>query len=162
MVVEAGIVAGYVIAWAVRKARRAGGRLDQTVDEAIEVAANRLHDAVLTRLGGHPVLVDLAEEAGGEAGSVSELTRQQVELAITAAARRDEGFAATVSDLLARVRTAEQASGGSVLDGVTNFYGDATVTARDGGIAIGQARAVTVNGPERSTRDPHGPGRDSH
>ena len=63
MVIEAGVVAGYVIAWAVRKARRAGGRLDVEADEAIDAGLDRLHEVVAAKLAGHPVLEELEEEA---------------------------------------------------------------------------------------------------
>ena len=68
MVIEAGVVAGYVIAWAVRKARRVAGRLDAEADEVIDAGLDRLHEAVVAKLGGHPVLEELDEEAAAEPG----------------------------------------------------------------------------------------------
>ncbi|GAA1262461.1 hypothetical protein GCM10009665_60150 [Kitasatospora nipponensis] len=140
MVIEAGVVAGYVIAWAVRKARRAAGVLDGEVDTVIDVGLDRLHTAVTARLGTHPVLEDLAEEAATDGGQVSELTRQQLELAVTAAARKDEHFARTVTDLLAQVQADEKATGASVVAGAGArvFTGDAHVQASGSGTAIGQ------------------------
>src|SRR5260221_7134951 len=52
MVIEAGVVAGYVIAWAVRKARRVGGRLDAEADGVIDAGLDRLHEVVAGELGG--------------------------------------------------------------------------------------------------------------
>jgi hypothetical protein len=155
-VVEAGVIAAYVIAWAVHKARRAAGRLDETVDAAIDAGADRLHEAVLAKLG-EPVVADLAEEAVGESGQVSELTRQQVELAIIAAARRDEAFAHTVTQMLEQVRSAEQRSGTQVMAGAgsTVFTGDATATTHDGGTAVGQAGTVNIGDTRREAPDPH-------
>ena len=46
MVIEAGVVAGYVIAWAVRKARRVGGRLDSEADGVIDAGLDQLHEVV--------------------------------------------------------------------------------------------------------------------
>ena len=68
MVLEAGVAAGYVVAWAVRKARRAGGRLDAEADGVIDAGLDRLHEVVAAKLAGHPVLTELVEEAeaGGE------------------------------------------------------------------------------------------------
>ncbi len=63
MVIEAGVVAGYVVAWALRKARRAGGRLDAEADGVIDASLDRLHEVVAAKLGGHPVLAELVEEA---------------------------------------------------------------------------------------------------
>ena len=71
---------------------------------------DRLHEAVEAKLGGHPVLAELVEEAAAGDGEVSDLTRQQMELALTAAARKDESFGQTVTELVARLREAEQAA----------------------------------------------------
>jgi hypothetical protein len=154
-VVEASVVAGMVIAWAVRKARRAAGRVDETVDAAIDAGADRLHEVVLSRLG-EPVREDLELEAADESGQVSELTRQQVELGVAAAARRDETFAKTVTDLLAQVRAAEQAAGTQILaaSGSAVFTGDVAATAYDEATAIGQAGTVNI-GRRREEPDPH-------
>ncbi|GLW30029.1 chromosome partitioning protein [Actinoplanes regularis] len=162
-VVEASLVAGMVITWAVRKARRAAGRMDETVDAAIDAGADRLHEVVLARLG-EPVREDLELEAAGESGLVSELTRQQVELAVAAAARRDEAFAETVTDLLAQLRAAEQASGTQVLagSGSTVFTGAVTATAHDEATAIGQAGVVNIGDRRRGEPDPSQPGRPGH
>ncbi|WP_432139756.1 hypothetical protein [Streptomyces sp. bgisy154] len=140
MVIEAGVVAGYVIAWAMRKARRAAGRADAEVDAAIDAGLDKLHTAVAAKLGPHPALADLAEEAATEEGQVSELTRQQVELAITAAARKDDAFDQAVAGLVAQLRAAEQASGVSVVAGTGSsvFTGPAHAQASDDGIAFGQ------------------------
>ena len=163
-VVEASVVAAMVIAWAVRKARRAAGRVDETVDAAIDASADRLHEVVLARLGV-PVQEDLAQEAASESGQVSELTRQQVELAVAAAARRDEAFAQTVTDLLAQVREAERAAGTQVLaaPGSTVFTGNASATAHDHATAVGQAGTVNIGrGEPGDEPDPHRPGRPGH
>jgi hypothetical protein len=165
VVIEAGVVAGYVIAWAVRKARRAAGRLDAEVDAAIDTGLDKLHEMVAAKLGAHPALDDLGEEAAAEDGQISELTRQQVELAVTAAARKDDAFGQTVTELVARLRAAEQASGVSVVAGAGSriFSGDAHAQASGGGIAFGQvagdvhAGAVNLDEP-----DPSGPGRSRH
>jgi hypothetical protein len=105
VVIEAEVVAGYVIAWAMRKVRRAGGRLDAEVDVVIDAGLDRLHEVVAAKLGAHLVLAQLANETT-ETGQVSELTRQQLELAITAAARKDEAFGQAVSGLVDQLREA--------------------------------------------------------
>jgi hypothetical protein len=113
VVIEAGVVAGYVIAWAVRKARRVAGRLDAEADVVIDAGLDRLHEVVAGRLGGHPVLAELAEEAeaAGEVGGVSDLTRQRAELELAAAARKDDAFGQVLTELVARLREAELAAG---------------------------------------------------
>lgn len=162
MVIEAGVAAGYVIAWAVRKARRAAGRLDAEADAVIDAGLDRLHEVVAAKLDGHPVLGELDEEAAIATGQVSELTRQQVELALTAAARRDEVFGQAVSELLARLRDAERTSGRPVVAGKGSavFTGDAHARADSGGIAVGQV-AGDVN-LHRTPEDPTRPGRPGH
>lgn len=157
MVIEAGVVAGYVIAWAVRKARRAAGRLDAEADTVIDAGLDKLHEVVAARLGGHPVLEELGEESTAEDGQVSELTRQQVELAVTAAARKDEAFGQTVTELVARLRAAEQAAGQSVLGhGGVNVAGDVDIHADHGSAAAWNMGTVNVG---QSPVDPSGPGR---
>ncbi len=136
MVVEAGVIAGYMTAWAVRKARRSAGRLDAEADVVMDAALDRLHEVVADKIAGHPVLAELDEDASAGEAEVSELTRQQVELAVTAAARRDEAFGQAVTELLARLREAEQAAG--VAAGSAVFSGSADVRADRGGIAFGQ------------------------
>jgi hypothetical protein len=162
-VVEASVVAGMAIAWAVRKARRAAGRADETVDAAIDASVDRLHEIVLAQLGGL-VQQDLAEEAASESGQVSELTRQQIELAVAAAARRDEEFAQTVSALLEQVRQAQQVAGTNVwaAPGAAVFTGPVTATAHDEAIAIGQAGTVNLGDRRREEPGPQGPGRSGH
>ena len=160
MVIEAGVVAGYVIAWALQKARRVTRRLDTEADAVIDGLMDRLDEVVSTRLAGHPVLVELQEEAA-EAGEISELTRQQVELALAAAARKDEAFGRAVTKLIDRLREVEGASGPVAAGpGSTVFTGDAHAEADKGGIAIGQASGGVHIG--REAKDPPVPGRSSH
>lgn len=162
-VVEASVIAGMVIAWAVRKARRAAGRADETVDAAIDAGADRLHDVVLAKLGV-PVQEDLAAEVASESGQVSELTRQQVELAVAAAARRDGTFAQTVTELIAQIRDVQRAAGDQVLTqpGSAVFTGEVHATAHDQATAIGQAGTVHIDRQQRGGQDPQQPGRSSH
>jgi hypothetical protein len=139
MMIEAGLVAGYVIAWVTRKARRALGQLDAEADAVIDAGFDRLHEVVAEKLREHPSLAELdAEAAGG--GNVSELTRQQIEQAIAAAALWDDRFGRAVTDLARQLRGMEGATrhlfiGGS---GARVFTGDAHVKAEGRGIAFGQ------------------------
>ena len=158
MVIEAGLAVGYLIAWAARKARRAGGRLDAEADAVIDASLDRLHEVVEAKLVGHPVLAELVEEAA-DPGQVSEPTRQQVKLALMAAAGADEAFGQAVTDLVARLREAGLAPTGLVDAGAGSvvFIGDAHAEARDRGIAFGQvAGDVHV---EQAPGDPPRPGR---
>ena len=84
--------------------------MDAEADAVIDGGLDRLHEVVEARLGGHPVLAELIDEAE-QAGEVSDLTRQQVELALAAAARKDEVFGQAVTELVAGLREAENAAG---------------------------------------------------
>jgi hypothetical protein len=173
MVIEASAIAGYLIAWTVGKARRALGRLDSDLDDALDAGLDKLHDVVVAKLGPHPVLEDLDDEGAAVAagrGRVDDLTREQVELALTAAARKDEQFARAVTEALHELRTAERAAGPTVVAGASSqiFTGDAHAEADHGGVAIGQAGDVRFvqprDQPAGSTdavppEDPSGPGR---
>ena len=64
-----GVSALGIETWGLRKARRVGGRLDAAAGAVIDGGLDRLHEVVEARLGGHPVLAELveeAEEAGGQ------------------------------------------------------------------------------------------------
>jgi hypothetical protein len=164
MVIETGVAVAYVVAWAIRKAKRVGGRLDKESDAVIDASLDRLHEVVAAKLAGHPALADLVEEAeaAGDGGEVSDLTRQQVELALTAAARKDDAFGQAVTELVASLREREKATGSQVIagPGSTVFSGDAHVKAEGGGIAFGQvAGGVHLN---QEPTDPSWPGRISH
>ena len=168
MVIEAGVAAGYVVAWAMRRARRATGRADVLIDTSIEAGMDKLAGVVQAKLGAHPALDDLAEEAATDDQQVSELTRQQVELALAAAARRDEDFGRTVTDLVAQLRAGEQASGGVsavTRDGTAIFTGSAHAQASGNGIVFGQVAGnahVNRGAADGHQPDPSEPGRSSH
>jgi hypothetical protein len=120
----------------------------------------------VAKLGGHQVLAELVEEAEQAAdgdGEISELTRQQVELAVTAAARKDEAFGQVVSELVAQLRAAERAAGGNQVTadaGSTVFAGDAKVRAESGGLAFGQVAGDVYI--DRGSAGPSAPVRPSH
>jgi hypothetical protein len=162
--IEAGVVVGYVIAWAVRKARRAIGRLDSDVDAVVDVGLDRLHEIVTTRLANHPVMARLlgeAERAAMNDGKVGEEIRQQLELALAATAREDEAFGQAVAELanwLAETRQA--ASHVSPHQPTVLLTGNARAEADHGGIAFGQvAGDVHI---ARAAASPPQPGRLGH
>ena len=137
MVIEAGVVAGYVIACAVRKARRVVARLDVEADAVIDEGLDRLHEVVAAKLGGHLVLEEQGEATVG-GGRVSELTCQQVELTFAMAANKDQAFGQAITELVACLRQAEQANGRPVVAGAAVFIGGRTCRSRRRGIAFGQ------------------------
>jgi hypothetical protein len=137
------LVAGYLAAWAVRKARRVAGRADGQVDRALDAGLDRLHDVVSRRLSGDAALARLEAEAA-ERGEVGGRTRQRVALAVAEAAEQDPGFATAVEDLVAQLP-----------DGRT---GATVVAGRVDIRASGHAVAAGVIDGQVSIANPPGPG----
>lgn len=84
--IEAGLVAGYMVAWAVQ-AKRVAGRLDAEVDTVLRVGLDHLHQVVTTKLGADPALADMQDEAARDR-QVSDRTRERLELSLQASAPR--------------------------------------------------------------------------
>jgi hypothetical protein len=161
VIVQAGLVAGYLVRWAMGKARRVAGSLDGEVDVVLDAGLAKLHDAVAARIGDPQALADLDEEAA--AGSVDEQTRQYLEVAVARAARKDPAFDEMVTAIVQQLQEAEKAAGAMVVagGGARVFTGDARADAKDGGFAFGQiAGDVHVHRGEEP--DPSGPGRSRH
>ncbi|RSN31365.1 chromosome partitioning protein [Amycolatopsis sp. WAC 04169] len=143
------VVVGFLIAWAVGKARRAGQQLDGVADQVVDASAARLRDVVLRKLGADSAFERLRLEAGQPEG-VSERTTQRVTLALEDAAEQDADFA---TDLKAALAEAERSGaiasvGGTVVSG--------PVTASGHGIAIG---SVGGNANVWQPPGPHNPER---
>ncbi|MFF4402634.1 hypothetical protein [Streptomyces sp. NPDC001480] len=113
------IAAGYVFAWAVRKARRIGGRADSEVDRALDAGMDRLHSVVSGKLGQDPALERAREEAEEGREELSERTRRRLADSLDEAAERDEEFAAALKAAVEEVQAAGR------------------MTASDNGIVIG-------------------------
>jgi hypothetical protein len=96
------VVIGALVAWAIAKARRAGGATDEIVDEAIDAGMEKVHDVVMAKLGQDPALTKLEIEAA-TSGDVTPRTRQRAELAIADAIDEDPGFADELRDALAEL-----------------------------------------------------------
>jgi hypothetical protein len=166
VMIEAGVIAGYMIAWAVRKARRVADRLDHEADAVVDVGLDRLHALVATRLADHPVLARLQDEAEQAAlnddGYVSPETRRQVELALAATARTDEAFGHAVMELAAGLANAPRTGSDqpSPRHRAVVFAGKSRAEADRGGIAFGQvAGDVHI---AREAGSPLQPGRFGH
>jgi hypothetical protein len=103
------LVAGYLVAWGVRKFKRAGKRLDEETDEVIDAGLDRLHDAVAAKLGTDPALVKLEADVsqGVEPG---ERTRRRVQDAVEDAAQGDADFGAVILELVTRLQEASSNS----------------------------------------------------
>jgi hypothetical protein len=98
------LVVGYMAAYAVRKAQRAGKRMDADVDRVLDAGLERLHEVVTEKLGDDPAVQKLQHEA--EAGVASSRTVQRMVLAVEDAAEADGDFAdrlrEALSELVAR------------------------------------------------------------
>jgi hypothetical protein len=70
------VAVGFLIAWAVGKARRAGKQLDGVADQVVDASAVRLRDVLLRKLGGDSAVQRLQLEAA-EGGDVSDRTKQR-------------------------------------------------------------------------------------
>ena len=134
--------------------------MDDEADAVINGSLDRLHEVVEARLGGHPVLAELAEEAR-QAGQVSARTLAQAEQTVAEAAKDDQGFAQTVAGLVARLREAERIPTlAAVGSGSAVSTGEVYARARDGGFAFGQVTGgVQIS---REAGDPPLPGRPGH
>jgi hypothetical protein len=99
------LVAGYLVAWGVRKLKRVGKGLDEETDEVIDAGLDRLHDAVAAKLGTDPALVKLEVDIS-QGLEPSDRTLRRVQDAVEEAAEDDPGFGAGIEALLARLEEA--------------------------------------------------------
>jgi hypothetical protein len=149
-VVGVDVAVGYLASWLWRKARRVGGQVDADVDEVLDASVERLHRAVLAKLGDDPAVKQLTGEASAstETEEVSPRTRQRVVLALEEAAEQDAGFGRLFEELLAEVKKADTAGPGTVSGGANSVVagGDVTISAPHG-VAAGtlQGPAVVQN-----------------
>jgi hypothetical protein len=103
------LVAGYLVAWAVRKAKRAGQRLDKETDEVMDAGLDRLHEVIAAKLGTDPAIAKLEIEAAQENGA-SDRTIRRVNDAVEEAAEDDSQFASLLKAVLAEL---DEARGGA-------------------------------------------------
>jgi len=148
------LVGGFLVAWAVRKARRVGARVDELFDQVLDAGLDRLGEVVAGRLGDDPALVKLEQEAA--AGDVQDRTRARVQLAVEQAVDDDAGFAGALAPVLAELTAHPEAA--VVLASGTRAVavgGDLHAQADRGSAAAGTMGDVTVGSPP----DPSRPGR---
>jgi hypothetical protein len=95
------LVAGYLVAYAARKARRAGRGVDEEVDRVIDEGLGRLHEVVTDKLGEDPAVRQLEREA--DAGVGNPRTAERVRLALEEAADTDHEFGRDMAEVLQRL-----------------------------------------------------------
>jgi hypothetical protein len=99
------LVAGYLVAWGVRKLRRAGKGLDEETDEVIDAGLDRLHEAIAAKLGTDPAVGKLESEVA-QGVEPSDRTLRRVQDAVGEAAEEDPEFGAAIEALLAKLEKA--------------------------------------------------------
>ncbi|MFC8208878.1 hypothetical protein [[Kitasatospora] papulosa] len=137
------IAVGYVCAYLVRKARRAGQQVDVEVDRAVDAGMGRVHELVSSALGGDPSLERAEQQA--EAGEVSERTRRRLADAVDEAADRDTAFA---SALQRAVEQLQEVAGAAIAtgDGIA-IGGNVFIRAEGGAVAAVRMGDVTMGNP---------------
>ncbi|SFF90671.1 hypothetical protein SAMN05216251_1362 [Actinacidiphila alni] len=140
------IAVGYVCAYLVRKARRAGQQADTEVDRVVDAGMERVHDLVSGAIGEDRAL-QLAEEQA-QTGDVSERTRRRLTDAVDEAAEQDTAFADALRKAVEQVQEAAKASGAMVAsgDGIA-IGGSTTITAEGGSAAAVRMGDVTLGNP---------------
>lgn len=113
------VAVAMLIAWAVGKANRVGTQINGLTDETLDLAVNRVRNAVVFKLGDDAAVRRLLEEARATNGSVSSVTQIAAERSIAAAIADDSRFAAE----LARVTATPTAPGTVSMNNSGNFAG---------------------------------------
>ena len=142
------VVVGYLATWVWRRARHAGGRIEEKVDAAVDAKLGKLYDTVAGKLAGDPALGRLESEAGQDSDvqpQVSERTRDRVRLALEDATEADPAFAAQLAELAAEVK---KAAGVSASDHGVAAGRDVNVQAESGSVAaVNLYGGVTIGTP---------------
>lgn len=181
MNVEYGLVAGYLFAWGVSRAKAAGGAVGAITDKSLQAALTRLETVVRNRLGNNEAIEDLDEEtaalaapadSSGAPAALSEGTHDALVRSLQRAVRKTPDFATELADALTAVQAADPAvvgtGGVTSTGGGTNAGGNVTITASGtGSVAVGgNAGDITLapTAPDAGTAsdgtlvDPHTPG----
>lgn len=148
------LVVGYLIAWATRKGRRAGARLDADADLVIDTELAKLHNLVIRKLGADPSLVTL-EQAACAGMDVSERTRRRMTDALEEAVENDPRFADELTALLSSLARIAQSPALATGERATAVAGDVHITAEGGSAAAQHMGDVSLGSPP----GPHQPGR---
>lgn len=154
------VAVGFLVAWAVRKAKRVGQRADAEVDEALDAGLDRLHDFVYRRLEGDTAVRKLPAEAE-QTGHVSDRTRERVQDALRDTVAADPAFGAQLDDLVRQLQELTARSGGPTAalaaeHGVA-VAGDVSIRAEGGSVAAWQLGNVSIGGQPPDPRRPGQP-----
>jgi hypothetical protein len=103
------LVAGYLVAWGVRKLARAGKRLDKETDEVMDAGLDRLHAAIAAKLGSDTALVKLEADVS-QGQQPSDRTLRRLQDAVEEAVESDPDFGAVIEALLRKLDEARNAA----------------------------------------------------
>lgn len=87
------MVVGFLVAWAVGKARRVGKQVNGLTDQTLEVVVDQVWMVVAAKLGADPAIQRLVTEAR-ETGDASVETRASAAASLQQAVQQDQRFAA--------------------------------------------------------------------
>jgi hypothetical protein len=146
------LVAGYLVAYVVRKGRRVAKGADAEVDRILDAGLERLDALVGQKLGEDAALLQLQQEASGE-GAAKPRTAQRVQLAVEDAAEADSAFAAELQQVLDELRAAGGSPRASAGDYGVASGRDVTISGTSGGVAAG-----VIHGPVSTAGNPPQPG----
>lgn len=149
------VALGFLVAWALKKAKRVAQRADTEVDRALDAGMDRLHDLVSRKLGPDPALAKLQTEVE-ESGAASTRTQDRVRLSLEDAAETDTDFAAQLEKLASELETLQGQAGVTAGDHGTAVGGDVNLHAEGGSVAAWQVGNVSFGGDRP---DPSSPGR---
>ena len=154
MVIELAVT--YLAAWAFRKAKSVGKRVDTEVDRVLDGALDRLHDTVSRWLGQDAAIEKLEDEAKRE--SVTERTKQRVQLSIEEALEGNPELVDELSSLIQEIQKVERSTGSSVVASGSGaaVVGNVSISADNNSVA---AQTLT-GGVSIGTKDPTLPGQE--
>ncbi|MFX4295326.1 hypothetical protein [Streptomyces bohaiensis] len=182
MNVEYGLVAGYLFAWGVNRAKSASDAVGAITDKTLQAALTRLETVVRNRLGTtNEAIEDLDEETtaavtapadSGDPAALSKGTHDALVRSLQRAVRKTPDFATELADALTAVQAADPAAaatgGVTSTGGGTTAGGSVTINASaTGSVAVGgNTGDITLAPPTPGTsapsggtpEDPHTPG----
>ncbi len=135
--IESAFVVAAACGWAFRKAKRVAGRADAEVDRVLDGLMDRLHDVVTRALGANPALERLQKEASEGLDEPTQLTRQLVELSLTAAIEDNPQLGKELEEAVADLKQASEGTSVQAGDGSVAAGGDVQIKADNGSIAGG-------------------------
>ncbi|MGW2525188.1 hypothetical protein ACWC09_51310 [Streptomyces sp. NPDC001617] len=151
------LAVGYVFAWAVRKARRVGGRADAEVDQALHAGMDRLHELIAAKLGQDPALERALEEAESGRKELSERTWRRLVDSLEDVAERDPAFAEALEELVNKLQAVvadgevSASSDGQAIGGNVDIRADGGSVAalKTGDVTIGRAGNPPLPGSDQ-------------